>query len=366
MIAAIVTAAAVILSAPFIGQIRAAVRATFPGRFVVIVGGAVALAIAVAVSIALIRIRSQRATRYGAIAAALALGAAYVAWFRTGIPEVDVVERVHFVEYGIITLLFYRAWRLRGDASVLILPILAGLIAGTLEEWFQWFLPVRVGEARDVVLNLVAIGCGLLFSLGLDPPPALTLRLRPGSAVRIRALGAAFVLVFALFFHAVHLGVEVRADGVGTFKSRYDGSELVELARDRTQRWQTAPPQILRRLSQEDQYMDEALWHARRRNDAWAAGDHHTAWRENQILERFFAPVLDTPSYVSATGHRWPSDQRRDAERRAGDSARPYESNAEPRRLFIWSKVVYWTFVLAATFVLIGSGRLTLSRRRAP
>jgi hypothetical protein len=210
MIAAILTAAAVILSAPFIGQVRAAVRAAFPGRFVLIVGAGVALAIASAVLVALMRIRSRRAIRCGAIAAALALGAAYGAWFRTGIAEVDVVERVHFVEYGIITLLFYRTWRSRGDASVLILPIVAGLIVGTLEEWFQWFLPVRVGEARDVALNLVAIGCGLLFSLGLDPPPAFSLRPRPGSAVRMCALGAAFILVFALFFHSVHLGVADR------------------------------------------------------------------------------------------------------------------------------------------------------------
>jgi hypothetical protein len=44
LIVAIVVSAAVVLSAPFVGQIRAALRAAFPGRFVAIVGGGVAIA----------------------------------------------------------------------------------------------------------------------------------------------------------------------------------------------------------------------------------------------------------------------------------------------------------------------------------
>ena len=168
LILAIVVSASVVLSAPFVGQIRAALRAAFPGRFVAIVGGAVAVTIGLAVVAALARIRLPRAqsrgdrrvVRYGAIAAAVVVGTAYISRFSTGNPEVDAVERVHFVEYGLVTLLFYRAWRTRGDVSSLLLPVLAGLIVGTVEEWLQWFLPVRVGEARDVFLNLAAIACG--------------------------------------------------------------------------------------------------------------------------------------------------------------------------------------------------------------
>ncbi len=37
------------------------------------------------------------------------------------------------------------------------------------------------------------------------------------------------------------------------------------------------------------------------------------AWHENLILERFFAPVLDRPTYVSLNGNRWPPEQRADA-----------------------------------------------------
>jgi hypothetical protein len=362
LILAIVFSAGVVLSAPFVGQIRAALRAAFPGRFVTIVGGAVVLTIGLAVVGALARIRDRRVARYGAIAAAILLGAAYIGWFSTGMPEVDAVERVHFVEYGVVTLLFYRAWRNRGDLSSFALPVLAGLIVGTIEEWFQWFLPVRVGEARDVFLNLVAIGCGLLFSVGLEPPGPVEQglgtgawglgHLHPGSARFVSRLSAVFVLVFALFFHAVHLGVEVQANPIGTFKSRYDRETLTALARDRAARWKEHPPIVLRRLSREDQYMDEGLWHVRERNDAWTAGDYFTAWRENLILEEFFTPVLDTPSYVSKSGHRWPPEQRADAERRAAADTRPYVSTAEPRPIVVVSKLLFWTLAVGLIVVL--------------
>lgn len=359
LVLAIIVSAGVVLSAPFVGQIRTALRSAFPGRFVAIVGGAVALAIGVAVLTALARIRDQRTARYGAIAAAVVVGTAYISRFSTGHPEVDAVERVHFVEYGLVTLLFYRAWRTRGDVSSLLLPVLAGLIVGTVEEWFQWFLPVRVGEARDVFLNLAAIACGLLFSLGLEPPPAFTARLEPGSARLVSRLACAFVLLFALFFHAVHLGAQVQADAIGSFKSRYDRAALDALARDRAERWRTDPPIVLRRLSREDQYMDEGLWHVRRRNDAWTAGDFFTAWRENRILEEFFAPVLHAPSYVSKSGHRWPPQQRADAERRAAAATRPYVSDAEPRPIVTMSKPRFWGLTVVVIALIAGAGAVT-------
>ena len=51
----------------------------------------------------------------------------------------------------------------------------------------------------------------------------------------------------------------------------------------------------------------------RARNDAWDRGDVARAWGENLILEKYFASVLDTPSHISKTGHRWHPDHRKDA-----------------------------------------------------
>ncbi len=361
LLLALVVSIAVILSSPFIRDIRDWIRATFPGQYATVVATAVALAIGGALVVALVRIRNRRALRYGTIVAALVLGTAYALWNAQGIPEVDAVERVHFVEYGLITLLFYRVWRPRGDVSMFVLPMLAGIAVGTLEEWLQWFIPGRVGDMRDVFLNIVAIVCGLLFSVGVDPPDAGAFQIRPGSLRRIGVVAAAVALLFATFVYAVHLGVEIRDPDAGRFRSRYDAATLVRTGPDRLAVWKDQPPiERPRSRSREDQYMSEGLLHVHERNRRWEAGDMAAAWSENLILEKYYAPVLDTPSYISRTGHRWPAEQRVDAEQRLG-SARSavgsYASRADVAegRHFIrtWSLTVFWVVVLLVASIIL-------------
>jgi hypothetical protein len=360
---AALVSAAVILSAPFMGQIRALLRSAFPGHFAAVVAGSVTIAVLGAVGTALFRVRSDRARRYAAILGAVVVGAGYSVATASGVPDVDAVERVHFVEYGVITWLFYRAWRPAGGLTILLLPIAAGLIVGTLEEWFQWFIPNRIGEARDVLLNLVAIGCGLAFSIGLSVPAGFAWQLRQGSAMRVGVAGGAAILVFALFLHVVHLGHEITDPDAGRFKSRYTVAELEGLARDRMERWRAHPPTGLVRLSREDQFMDEGLWHVRRRNEAWTANDYAAAWSENRILEKFFAPVLDTPSYVAPQGTRWPELQRADAERKRMTPLAQYVSRAEPYPLFLWPRGLFWSITSTLVIALV-SGGIAYDRRR--
>src|SRR5206468_1616878 len=122
---------------------------------------------------------------------------------------------------------------------------------------------------------------------------------------------------------------------------------LESLASDRVQRWREHPPLVAPLVSREDQYMSEGIWHVQRRNLAWGAADMFTAVRENRILEMFYAPVLDTPSYVSRTGHRWPPEQRAEAERRAGADPRSYVSAAAPIPIYIWPRSWFWSLVAA-------------------
>jgi hypothetical protein len=321
LLLAILVSAGVVMSAPFIRDIRDFIKTNFPGQYVKFVAAAIALVITGAVLIALIRIRDRRAARYGAIAAALVLGTAYSLWNAQGVVEVDTVERFHFVEYGLIALLFYRAFRPAQDFSIILLPIVAGLIVGTFEEWLQWFIPGRVGDMRDVFLNGAAIVCGLLFSLGVDPPNHFSLKMSPGSRRRTGIVAAAATVVFAAFVHTVHLGTEVTDPEAGRFRSRYTAEALLALSRDRDSSWKTNPP-IARppSLSREDQYFSEGILHAQERNKRWDAKDFATAWFENRILEKYYAAVIDTPSYISKTGLRWPVGQRGDAEQRFNSS----------------------------------------------
>jgi VanZ family protein len=343
------------LSAPFLGQLRAYLRAAFPGHFVTIVGASVALAMAGAFALALARIRHARAIRYAVIAASVAVAVAYTLATQTGLPEVDVVERVHFIEYGAIAFLFYRAFRPFGDVSTFVLPMLAGLIVGTFDEWLQWFIPNRVGEARDVFLNLIAIACGLAFGTALEPPPAFRFGLLPRSRRFLTIVGVGAVLVFAAFVNAVHLGYFLIDSELGAFKSHYSPEELQQLASDRLGRWRVDPPIVLKRLSREDQYLDEGLWHIRERNRRWEAGDYEIAFRENEILERYFAPVIDTRSYAAPELSRWPAEQKADARQRAPGGI-AFISEAEPYPILATPRWQFWAAVLtfAAAMLLLG------------
>jgi VanZ family protein len=349
-----------VLSAPFVGQIRAFIRREFPGHFVLIVGLIIAAGLSAALLAAVLRIRDRRAQRYGALAGALLIAGGYAAYRAGDNPESNVVELFHFLQYGLITFLFYRAWHPLGDLASILMPVFAGVVVGSAEEWFQWFIPNRVGEMNDVFLNLVAIGCGLLFSLAVDPPGADASRLRLRSRAPLAGMAVTALAAFALFFHAVHLGHRVNDDEVGSFMSRYPRDRLLELQQARAAEWKAVPPPTaLMRLSREDQYLTEGVQHVRWRNRLWDEGDIRGAWLENRILEKYYEPVLDTPTHEGA-GHRWPAEQRADAKARGGAAAvaPPYVSAAYPYTIYPWPKPAVWLVAaLAAAGVLWSSKR---------
>jgi VanZ family protein len=363
---AVAAATALVASAPFLGLFRSSLRRAFPEDFVLIVFGLIGAALAVALAAAVFRIRERRGVRYGLIAVALACAAAYAYGSASDNRESTAVELFHFVQYGVVTFLFYRATRRAGDLSVVLLPALAGLIVGVAEEWFQWFLPARVGEIRDLWLNLAAIGCALLFSVAVDPPDRMVWGLRPSSARLVSRFAVAAILSMAAFVDVIHLGHRIVDPEIGTFESRYTADRLGELQASRDRRWRVQPPPpVLVRLSREDQYLTEAMQHAQERNELWAAGDAAGAWRENRILEKYFAPALDLRWYGAPDGLRWPAAQRADAERQAAsrtDAA--YDSAAYPYPIFAWPRRTLWAVAVGAAFVVLLAG--VSAARRSP
>ena len=252
---------------------------------------------------------------------------------------------------GALTWLFYRAWHHRGDVTALVFPALATFIVGIFDEGLQWLVPARVGELRDVLLNGVSIACGLVFSVGIEPPAAPDGWSIGGSAERWRHSRARRSCALAAFFHAVHLGHLVRDPEAGDFLSRYSAAELIEASRDRRARWQSAPPRALRRTSIEDHYLAEAAWHIQRRNEV---EDPQRVWHENLILEKYFAPVLEFPTYSTGSGAKWPPEQRANNAARASDAV-PYRSTANPYPIYTWNRTMFWisiTVVIGALFLL--------------
>lgn len=365
LITACAVSAAIVLASPFMGAAQSWLRSSVSTRvYVLLLGGLVGGSIVAAIATAFVRNRGHRGARIAVMAAALTIGLIYTRLMSAGDPAIDAVERVHFIEYGAIAVLFYRVWRRAGDASTIIMPLLCGFIVGTLDEWLQWFIPYRVGEMKDVILNLTALGCGVLFGVALEPPSSHVLRLEHGGAVRIAAAMAVTILVFAGFVASVHLGYTHDVDGIGSFQSQHTIDQLHTLQADRTIKWKTSPPIGIRRLSREDQYLDEGLWHVRERNRRWDAADFTAAWHENQILERFFSPVLDARTYLSPDGTRWPGGHRADAQTRVPPSTAPFVSAAAPRTIYVWPKPLYWTVVAAVVLLCLSLPRM-LRRRSA-
>jgi hypothetical protein len=117
--------------------------------------------------------------------------------------------------------------------------------------------------------------------------------------------------------------------------------------------------------------MTEGVEHVMERNKLWGLGDAAGAWYENRILEKYYAPMIDPPSYHSKTGHRWPDEQRAAAQLASTLSAdgslqrRAYVSQSNPAPIFTWPKWRYWIAIAAFVLLLIG-GSWFLDRNPPP
>lgn len=81
-------------------------------------------------------------------------------------------EQIHFFEYGLVGVFFARALRHRlgnGGSCLLAALVLAGL-TGWMDEVLQGMIPNRHYDVRDIALNIVSAGLGLVIYRILPPP----------------------------------------------------------------------------------------------------------------------------------------------------------------------------------------------------
>ena len=68
-------------------------------------------------------------------------------------------EAVHFLEYGVLGFLLFRALSITiRDKTIYVTTFLAGSLVGTADEILQWLMPGRYWDSRDVGLNALAAG----------------------------------------------------------------------------------------------------------------------------------------------------------------------------------------------------------------
>lgn len=210
---ALASALCLVAIAPFVGVIRSELQQRLHDRFAVLLNVLIGLVLVATLALCQRKVREHRSLRYGMLLAAALLAAFYLGWVGNSDPAIRAVETFHFIEYGLITYLFVRAWRHTGDGSAVVLPILAAFVFGVAEEAYQWFLPARVGELKDVWLNGAAILAGAIGSAAIELPTTWW-RWTTTATRSVSRLLAAAVVALTAFLHLVHLGTEVSAGSV--------------------------------------------------------------------------------------------------------------------------------------------------------
>jgi hypothetical protein len=357
--------AALILSGPALGAVRSAIRDAFAaGTYRLILNAGVAVAALALVGLALSRLRTRRTMRLVLIASAIVV--AVVSAIATASPSAsqNAVERFHFIEYAVVILLWYRAVKTAAtapdgasDLSALVVPALAAVVVSAGDEWMQWFVPERVGEWKDILLNVTAIGAGILFSLGVDPPARLTTAWQPGSRRRTgRALALADSVRRRVPADRAH-GTIVRDVQVGAFRIALHGAGA---GRARARSWGAleslaAACEVRALLARGSIPGRGRLARARAQRGVGhrrpaARGSRTGCSRSTSSPRSTSRPTPCPPAAGRPTSAN-------DARTRAGDLLpRDFVSQAEPLTILTWRPPIFWMTVAVLALIALGIG----------
>ncbi len=264
---------------------------------------------------------------------------AVMTWNLRANPE----ESLHFVEYGVTSLLLFRALSHRfRDPSIYLLAAMLGCFFGIVDELIQWITPRRFFDFRDIGINVIAVLLvQLAIAIGIRPRSIQSPMRRTGfrCATSIAALNM-LLLMFCLAnndqFKAWYTTFIAGADAVdevtatygyritdpdiGTFYSRLPAGQLREQDRQRAAevaaildeyKSERVYERFLRIYpAYRDPFLVEARIHLFRRDrnaslaiklaeDPDVMMEHAViAYRENQILRSYFPQTLARSSYA--------------------------------------------------------------------
>ena len=254
-------------------------------------------------------------------------------------------ESLHFVEYGILGLLLYRALvhRFR-DRSVFIIAFLLGVIVGTVDEIIQWIVPERLWSFGDVALDALSVGLMLANIVMALQPPVIVNALPVSSLRRVCRIVLVILLLFTMCllntpdlvsWYAERIpglaclknndtvmteyGFRYVDPEIGTFFSRFT---IEEIRHQDTERGVEAAQIIDRYRSDEeygrflkeytssmDPFVHEVRVHIFRRDRylqrAYEGQDYEkkqrhdctVAYREDQILKKYFSRTFSNAHY---------------------------------------------------------------------
>ena len=364
----VVLAVVTVGTAPVLGRLRDALLERFPGTalkgLVVVLAGVLVVSLMGSIWVAARRPESRTWSRgIWLVVALVALGVQLLG-FRTSSLQVDIVEKVHIVQYGLLAFLAGTALgRARLDGRKLgiqqvWIPVCLGTVVGVADESVQGFFQLRTGDIRDVGLNTLASLTGMCFSVAVGRWQRLELRPLPSERPRLAWMTALVLSAVALFFYHGHLGYVIRDPELGRFHSWFSVEQLGELTEKRRAVWKVDPPTGLKAWAKQDYYLTEAAWHANHRNERFHAEDYTLAWQANRILEKHYDPFLDLESFRGSGKHRWDPALRADVAAKAQplDPAK-YLSPVLRFRIYPWRKSTFLGIWFGAVVVVLWLGR---------
>ncbi|OGL42011.1 MAG: hypothetical protein A2161_12405 [Candidatus Schekmanbacteria bacterium RBG_13_48_7] len=221
-----------------------------------------------------------------------------IRYFQNPNKRVRVIEVIHFIEYGVLSFLFYKAFKSNQKSELslanFLFPVIIMSIIGVLDESIQWIVEKRTGEIRDVMVNIVA---GLLpqILLVLFSPFTKNWFYISKKQIPILLRGLiGFTVVISIFFAFAHLGFKFKLDNTVEMVSHFTQDQLREINRN-----PLITEKIIKYMNSknawnpENYYVSEAKGHEGARNKSYDIGRLDFAYRENEILETCYEPYLN-------------------------------------------------------------------------
>jgi len=173
---------------------------------------------------------------------AVSAGAVIAAYAAALLSLNNPVERVHYLQYGLLSYTMYRSLRIRLP-NWLVFFWSTGVVffIGVVDETIQWVLPQRVGEYRDILINgVAALLIQLLLALALRVPELSGHPTMRQLRITLAATLVAAWPIAGFLLRAHSFGFLIQSPNGGGFTSLLPESELRAISEPEYQRWRKA------------------------------------------------------------------------------------------------------------------------------
>jgi VanZ family protein len=289
----------------------------------------------------------------------------YLYWFALRRTFKIPIESIHFVEYGILSLLIFRALvKSYNENFIFFASFLLTALLGMIDEYIQWFLPNRVGAMRDIIFNSASGGLVQLLLWKSIRPDGLVKGF-PARSFRLVAVLAVLNLILLGIFTSLvsDFGSRIRDPEAGTFYTRMTREEI---ARRDSLQWNhysdaldasLAVPYRTFLEETKDPFLYEMRIHIFRRDRHFDEESYRVSCCEEKILQKYFGRTLSNSEYA------WTQDRTELCNEVKRDCT-SYRSPVSQELIVKFRERDMWIFIvlLSAAFLFLGTRKSLTSR----